>query len=630
MCGIIGIFSTRPKGNEAKNIASGMTSMKYRGPSGEGVLDYDCPVGKLVLGHKRLAIIDLSDAGRQPMVSPDGRFSITFNGEIYNYIELREKLKHEGVIFNTATDSEVLLAAWSRWGERCLSMLDGMFAFAVHDRVEQSLCCVVDPFGIKPFYYSADDEGFCFASEIPALMSARGRSSALDLQSSVSYLLWGGHDVGESTFISDVLRLPPGHMLKLSLVGNELPRVGRWWNPSIEEDQNISFQEAAEKLRSIFLSSVSRQLRSDVPIGFALSGGLDSSAIVCAARYLEPDYPIRTFSYLASKESLNERKWADVVNQYVGAAPHWISDTDDGFDLDAAMLSQGEPFGSTSILAGSHVFQRMHREGIVVSLDGQGADEALGGYDGYPLAILREYLDKRNPLSAIRFLIRWSNWPGRGNKALARVLGDAFLPRKLRKFGVKLAGYDTTPSWLDLGALENAGIEIGVPDRVQQHAENFKRRLSERLKIALTEEGLPRLLRYADRNSMKFSIESRVPFLTPELTSFMLTMPMEYIVSPQGETKYLFREAMRGIVPDAILERKDKIGFQTPERDLLLANRSMIESWIESSNEISFLNGDDLKSTINAYLDGKIPYKSRCWRLVNFCRWRSLMGDKIC
>jgi len=549
-----------------------------------------------------------------------------FNGEIYNYIELRGELVRLGVVFHTATDSEVLLAAWVHWGLKSLSRLDGMFAFVIYDKVNQTLHCINDPFGIKPFYYSLEGKSFHFGSEIPALLELVCESVSLDVQSAASFLLWGKHDQGSETFISGIRRLEPGHFIEYSLDQCRISQVSRWWKPDLNLDRSLSFDDAAEALRTIFLSSVQRQLRSDVPVGFALSGGVDSSAIVCATRHLDPYYPIRTFSYVASREPLNEQKWAKIVNSHVGAKAHYIHDSDDDFDLDAAMLSQGEPFGSTSILAGLHVFKRMKKEGVVVSLDGQGADESLAGYDGYPQAVIRDLLSQGGYSKAARFLNAWSKWPGRDRSAVLKVLGDMFVPNSLRRRAIHLLGYDTTPSWLDTKVLKNLGVSLSVPSALPMLPEYKGRRLAERLRIAMTDVGLPRLLRYADRNSMHFSIESRVPFLSPALVEFMLKMPTEYLVSSEGQSKFLFREAMKGIVPEAILNRRDKIGFQTPEIDLLIANRALVHEWIQAAEGVPFLKVDEVRKIVDAYLNREIPYQSRCWRLVNFCRWHALTG----
>ena len=240
--------------------------------------------------------------------------------------------------------------------------------------------------------------------------------------------------------------------------------------------------------------------------------------LLCAARHLEPDYPIRTFSYVASSDTLNERQWADIVNEHVGAGPY-IFDSDAHFDLEAAIQCQGEPLeGLVCSLVG--VFQRMKSEGVVVSLDGRGADECLAGYDGYPAAVLRDYMDRGNYAGAARFAHAWSKWPGRSGGAMIKVLGDMFVPEAMRRSAIRLAGYDPTPAWLETTELGDSIASLDIPIDISRHSKTKGRRLAERLDIAATEVGLPRLLRYADRNSMFYSIESRVPFCHQKYLDF--------------------------------------------------------------------------------------------------------------
>jgi asparagine synthase (glutamine-hydrolysing) len=626
MCGILGISLSNFTAGTLALIERGLAAMEHRGPNGQGLNVFDTEHFSLALAHKRLAIIDLTEAGRQPMQSHCGRFAMVFNGEIYNYIEIRRELSALGVSFKTATDSEVLIEAWAHWGESCLSRLDGMFAFSVFDKANDILHCVRDPFGIKPLYYSQSEDRFAFCSEISPLLEVMQKKKVLNDQNAICFLLWGVHDQAKETFVSGVQRLEPGHILSYSLRHKTIIRIKRWTKFDLTQSDALTFDEAAEHLRSLFLSSVKMQLRSDVPIGFTLSGGLDSSAIVCAVRHLEPDYPIRTFTYVASNGAVNERRWADTVNDHVGAQAHYIVDADNEFDIDAEIISKVEPFGSTSILASLQVFQRMRTEGIVVSLDGQGADECLAGYDGYPSAVMRDYLDRGDYLGAIHFLTAWPRWPGRGRSAMIKLLGDMFVPGLLREKAIDLAGYSSKPSWLDAARLQHLGISCSPPATITGSAENRGRRLAERLEIAMTEIGLPRLLRYADGNSMHYSIEARLPFLSPAISDFVLRMPTDYLVSKNGVSKHLFRRAMRGIVPDSILCRRDKIGFETSECDLLKANRTKINKWIQAAEGVPFLNAGKVRATVDAYLSDEVPYKAQCWRLINFCRWHSLAG----
>lgn len=568
MCGIIGSFHRSPTIEFESQWSSALNLIRHRGPDDEGT--YKTPVGGgfLRLGHKRLSIIDLSAGGHQPMHSIDGRYTVVFNGEIYNYRELREELLAEGFSFRSDSDTEVLLCAWAKWGAQSLPKFTGMFAFAVFDNVEMTLTLARDAFGIKPLYYWLDDLELRFSSELPSLLTMLPVPYELDLQCAYNYLVYGVSDIGMRSFVKSVNVLPSGHFMKVSFNGLQTFSSERWWWPSITLRYNISFEDAAAQLRDLFLKSVRLHLRSDVPLGAALSGGLDSSALVCAMRLLEPDMPIHTFSFVARGSDVDEEHWIDIVNQHVGAIPHkvFVESEELIADLDDMIAAQGQPFGGTSIYAQYRVFKAARETGVTVTLDGQGADEMLAGYQGYPQGYIGSLLDRSDYLGVIRFVLNWSRWPGRGLKRSLLEFVAAIAPKWSLTIAYRAIGFDANPGWLDTAWLRERGVTTEYPVNLQKSPEGHGRRLVEQLRHALTEYGLPELMRHGDRNSMRWSIESRVPFLTTEIAEFLLSLPEEYLLSPQGETKHVFRAAMRGIVPDEILDRKDKIGFRTPEK----------------------------------------------------------------
>jgi asparagine synthase (glutamine-hydrolysing) len=258
------------------------------------------------------------------MYSADTRYVVVFNGEIYNYRELRQELKSFGHDFRTDSDTEVLLAAWAQWGIEALSRFKGMFAFALLDQQTSTLTLARDAFGIKPFFYYQHGTEFAFASEISALLDLLGSPRPLNLQRAYDYLVYGTYDNGTDTFYEGVYHLAPGHWFQLNLQTGATSQPVRWWWPSIAERRDINFRDAVAQVREMFLDNVRLHLRSDVPLGAALSGGIDSSAVVCAMRYLEPDMPIHTFSYVARGSSLDEERWADLINQHVGAIAHKV------------------------------------------------------------------------------------------------------------------------------------------------------------------------------------------------------------------------------------------------------------------------------------------------------------------
>jgi asparagine synthase (glutamine-hydrolysing) len=602
-----------------------LRAMRHRGPDDQGYQGFELESGgRLYLGHTRLSIIDLSSGGHQPMDSIDGRYSMVFNGEIYNYRELKHELAATGHVFRSDSDTEVLLVAWRHWGRDCLARLVGMFAFAVFDRLRQTITCVRDAFGIKPFFYSSTQNSFVFASEVTALNCIREGKPELDFQQAYDYLVLADYDSSERTFFRDVRHLRPGYLLTVQL-GNGATSLEQWWKPEISQRSSLSFADAAQHLRKLFLDNVRLHLRSDVPLGAALSGGLDSSAVVCAMRCLEPEATINTFSYIAAGSDVSEEKWVDDVSSYVGSRAYKVRVTSEELvrDLDDMIAVQGEPFGSTSIYAQYRVFKLARENGVTVTLDGQGADELLGGYNGYPGPRLHSLVDRRDYLDVLRFLNSWSKWPGRTWRAGATRLVGELTDGPLHDVLRNLVGQRNSPDWINSQVLREAGVKLGWPSRADS-SDAGGRRMMSALRDALTVKGLPALLRHADRNSMRFSVESRVPFLTIEMAEFLLSLPEQHLVADNGETKSIFRAAMRGVVPDRILDRRDKIGFATPEREWIVEMSNTIRGWLSSDIGLPFLDQKALLKEFDQVVDGRRPFGWQVWRWINFYRWYQL------
>ncbi len=624
MCGILGGSWFRVDDALERRLSDGLQALRFRGPDDRGVETWDFHTAKVALGHTRLSVIDLSSDGHQPMSSADRSLSIVFNGEIYNYRELRAELQAAGLTFKSDSDTEVLLAAWSTWGAACLNRLVGMFAFVVFDRNAGTLTCVRDPFGIKPFFYAQEQGSFLFASELPAIKALKQEKVKLNWQRSYDYLVHGDYDSCAETFFYDVSHLLPGHIIRVDLNTGSLGEPVCWWRPTIEERHDLSFADAAEKVREEFLSSIRLHLRSDVAIGAALSGGIDSSAVVCAMRHVEPDLPINTFSYIARGSEVSEEAWVDRVNEHVGAMPHKVvvSAEELARDLDAMILAQGEPFGSTSIYAQYRVFQLAKEQGVTVTLDGQGADEMLAGYVGYPGQRLRSLVEKGQLVGAWRFLNQWSQWPGRsrmgGAKRCVAEMTQGSLYQTLRS----LNGMGALPSWIRSEPLAERGIELRFPHQQAEVTARGRRVMAE-LGLSLTKRGLPALLRHGDRNSMRFSVESRVPFLTSGMVDLLLSLPESYLISPLGETKSVFRAAMRGIVPDDVLDRRDKIGFATPEQVWLGSMLETVRGWLSHDLRLPFFDQAKALQEFELIMAGKKPFSWQVWRWINFCRWHN-------
>jgi asparagine synthase (glutamine-hydrolysing) len=631
MCGIAGLVVNPPRMINREIVERFHLHLAHRGPDDRGFLLFgkngvklghsmtESAEGEVVLLHNRLSILDLSKAGWQPMSSAGDRYHIVFNGEIYNYLELRAELETLGHIFFSNSDTEVLLTAYSHWGVGCLNRFVGMFAFAILDTQERKLFLARDFFGIKPLYYTLWQGGFAFASEINPLLELPGVSRRVNPQRLYDYLRFGLTDHGGETLFADIYQLSSAHYFEVNLDTPKRVEPVRYWQVDLSKRVELSFEEAANQLRELFLQSVSFHLRSDVPIGTALSGGIDSSAIVMAMRYLQPNLELHTFSYIASEPALSEERYIDIVGKSAGAVMHKVQPEPKELvaDFEELIRAQGEPFGSTSIYAQHRVFRLAREAGIKVMLDGQGADEILGGYLCYKGARLASLLRQHRWAEAYQFMQAASATPGMGSRLLGQWAINYMLSPTMQVLGRRLAGKDLTPSWLNISWFKQRQANPQLFDYT-----NSQTLLRESLVHSLT-ESLPHLLRYEDRNSMAFSIESRVPFLTPDLVSFMFALPEEYIVAPDGTSKAVFRRAMRGIVSDKILARNDKIGFASSESGLLTELQPWVERIIfsEVTNHIPALKIEQIERDWKLMKAGKKTFNFNAWKWINLIEW---------
>ncbi len=631
MCGLAGVVG---RVESSLNPVRGWgRRLLHRGPDdgGIGVLspsgfevsrqqDRIRPDATVVLISRRLAILDLSTAGWQPMTSADGRHVIVYNGEIYNYRELRAELAARGVEFRSHSDTEVLLEAYRHWGRDVWARLTGMFAVAILDLQTRTLVLARDPFGIKPLYVAQWKGGMAFASEQKLLLDLPQISRRVDPQRLYEYLRFGMTDQGVETLLEGIHVCPPAHWMEVAVDRGCLSEPQRYWSLQLEPRFEGSFEQAAEQLRSMFLDSVRLHLRSDVPVGAALSGGIDSSAILLAMRALEPQAELHAFSYLADDPALDEERWVDLAGGAAGALLHKTRARSSELiaDLDALLDAQDEPFGSTSIYAQHRVFRLAHETGIKVMLDGQGADELLGGYHGLVAARLASLVRQGRLGEAARFARHASRAPGR--QALGLWAGAYLLPPAFQGPFRRLVGEELVPAWLDGEWFAARGVRT---EAARYSFGDSREVLREHLHQALTRTSLPMLLRYEDRNSMAHSIESRVPFLTPALAQFLIALPEDYVVDRDGRSKAVFRRAMRGLVPDPILDRQDKIGFATPERDWLLELAPWVERRLdgEGAARIPALRAAGLRAAWRAFRVRGASRDFRVWRWVNLIEW---------
>lgn len=620
MCGIAGIIALQPAQVSTTRLKQMTDALAHRGPDGEGA--WLRKKGLVGFGHRRLAIIDLSKAAAQPMHYND-RYTIIHNGEIYNYIELRADLQKKGYKFQTQSDTEVILAAYDHFGVDCLDHFEGMFAFTIWDEQEQQLFAARDRFGEKPFYYYSDKEQFLFASEIKALWAA-GIRKKMDQSMLLNYLAAGlssSIDPNEC-FYQDIFSLLPAHYLLLSLSesnasGQIKCSVKRYWKINhYLQPFSISMEEAQNGFQELFFSSVEKRLRSDVPFGSSLSGGIDSSSVVAAICQVSPgSKTLKTFSAIFPGYARDESEHINEVVKHLSLENCSIIPRVDDFiiDFERMLHFHDEPVGSISTYVQYMVFELAKEHGVKVLLDGQGADELLGGYTKYVHWYLQEqYLlkgkrsldqeiaDFRN--NNIPFEWNWRNYlAARLPSLTARLLAartastiknDPFLTEDFKQ------------EHYDRNTIDKPVIK-GLNDIL--YYDSF---------YAL----LPELLRYADRNSMAHGREVRLPFLDHELARFLFRLSAEYKMN-KGYGKRLLRLSMEQFLPPSIAWRKDKIGFEAPQE--LWMQDSRMHEYIQTAKQ-KLVNNRILKSAV---MDKKIqPLETHAAENYD---WRYLVAGTI-
>lgn len=636
MCGIAGIVQTRDADLEqALQDLSG--ALVHRGPDDLGYLQWDggsrlhlartTTRQKTLVGfaHRRLKIIDLSDTGWQPMTSADARYHLIFNGEIYNYVELRRELSGLGHVFRGTSDTEVLLAAFAEWGTKLFPRLVGMFAFAVLDTTRRRVTIARDPFGIKPLFMSRTASSFAFASELNALLQISPHIPKAHPSAVYDYLRYGWTDHRSETLVLGVERVDPGHFLTIDVdTLDTLEQTQYWtWQPTVE---TRSFNDVSLEIRRHFLENIDLHLRSDVAVGAALSGGIDSSAVVSGMRQVGGSaLDINTFTYVGEGAD-NEQHWAEMVVDHVGANSHTVrlAAEDLAVRYDALILTQGEPFGGLGIAAQQAIFASAAQEGVKVVLDGQGADELLGGYGNFVAARASGLLAKGRLLKAVRLARAASQQAGK--EGLATTLGRSLTPllpgHMSRRISHSRTGGAIAP-WMSKEWFFDRGVFGHYPTSGED-----RRSLHGSLMDTLTNVGLPALLRYEDRNSMAFSIESRVPFLTTSFAELLLGLPDEWVISDRAITKFAFRKAMRGVVPDAVLDRQDKLGYTTPTSMLLRDQRPWTTPIVSrmADGRAHPVNLGYVQDLIDGMSSRNGDGSSELWRSLNLARWAELLN----
>lgn len=642
MCGIAGCWEASGINSDLNGFLKSIEIVSHRGPDGYGIACFQTgsdPVQciqsnldhiripeeqvTLALGHRRLAIIDLSGNGAQPMSTKDRAIWITYNGEIYNYIELRNELISLGHAFSSTSDTEVVLAAYSEWGESCVGRFNGIWAFAIADFKRKKMFCSRDRFGVKPFYYFHDGKRFVFGSEIKQLLCYSFVPQCINRRSVYEYLAYGAVDYCEETFWEQIFKLMQGNNITVDLKTGYLSKTF-YYRPRLEKNTGVGYEEAAKEFRRLLSDSVRLQLRSDVEVGSCLSGGLDSSSIVSLVRQellkSGKGNIQRTFSSHFEEDEANELNYMRDIIDSTGVNAEFIYPCEDELlrDLNQLVWHQDEPFGSTSIFAQWSVFKRVHQKQVKVMLDGQGADEMLAGYVGFYNYYFKQLRRQKRYLTLYRESRKYANLNGEPwiKMPFAQVKG------LLRRIG-----------FMHSGPAPLSGVEWLNPDLAEEYNGQsiYQKTISmtpfgpeEILENVLYQmtffSNLQSLLRYEDRNSMAYSVEARVPYLDHRLVEFVLSLPSSFKIR-DGYTKRVLRDGMEGVIPEGIRWRVRKLGFATPEKKWLRdALKPAIEATIQDEQMNPYINTEQAARYYD-HLQRHDVADSTPWRWVNLLLW---------
>jgi asparagine synthase (glutamine-hydrolysing) len=574
MCGIAGLVSLDGSGPDAGLLRRMNEAAAHRGPDGSGLVER----GAVALAHRRLAIVGLGPSGAQPMLGDGGRLAVTYNGEIYNWIELREELRGLGHRFATDCDTEVLLAAWAQWGPRCVDRFNGMWAFAIHDSGSGRVFCSRDRFGVKPLLWARSGATVAFGSEPAQLLAFLGSRRA-DRAVVRGFLAEGIDEPADASFFEGIRKLPGGHSLTIDLAAGTISERREYSLAERIAGSDSAGNGAADEVAAGLRDSVSLRLRADVPVGTCLSGGLDSSMVASLAA---PAYRaargerFRSITAVSEDPANDESRWARMVTERAGL--EWIvvrpGYEDFARTVDDVVRAQQEPFGGPSVCMQWFVMRTAREHGIPVLLDGQGGDETLLGYRRYYAAALIAELRKRGIPGALRLVRGWRR--GGGQLALGSLAAHAAALAFPRVAGLK-------------DRLRSSWMRDPAPVTDLHEAEAAACTDVRALQVLDIERAnLPALLRFEDRNSMRFAVEARLPFLDWRLVEASVRLPPESKIR-DGWTKWPLRAAGAGLLPDEVAWRRWKVGFEAPTARWLARHDGAMRAEVKRSGIVAEL-----------------------------------------
>lgn len=606
MCGIFAAFShvTGVDYRKALDI------VEHRGPDGVGLVNFECKGGEVVLGHRRLAIIDLDSHSDQPF-SYMTRYWITYNGEIYNYIELRNELKSQGYYFSTSSDTEVLIVAYIEWGENMLSKLNGMFAFCIYDSYKKTIFVARDRFGIKPLYYfTSRTKGIFFASEIKQILALPISTRVLDSESMLSYVLYNDYEFNMKTMVSDISEFPEAHFLKIDLredyVYDFSKMFVRWYN--LKERKNGNRNTYTSDYHAQVMDAIRLRLRSDVKIGGLLSGGVDSSTIAVALSQLNAN-SVDLMTAKFSNSRLDESEYATLVANKLNLNLSIVNANGEitKDQIDKVTFFYDHPITGHVVFTHFDLYRAVSKNKIKVCLEGQGADESLMGYTGYQYAYMIRLLYFLKFPSFIKELVGFSRNENVSKKYIFKEITSRLLRLHERKEALaNLQKYVN----IDVRKVEH----VNRKDRLLKNVEESRFRI------------LKAILHCVDRSSMAHSVETRVPFLDHRLVELFLNAPFAEKIQ-DGYRKLILRKILSGKVPNSISQRPNKMGFRSPEGRWVKDHLdTYIRSYLENSNISNAINVTEVIKRYDRYLSGKEPYNRIFWRIFSVMKWQEVFN----
>lgn len=595
MCGISGIYNFNHEAVQAKQLDRMNEIISHRGPDGHGSY-VENNVG---IGSTRLAIIDLRHIADMPQYSADNRYVIVFNGEIFNYLEIRDELLKKGHKFVTNSDTEVILNSYIEYGEDCLHKLNGMWALAIWDKQEKTLFCSRDRYGIKPFYYYKDNNRLIFGSEIKQIIDVQGVDRGINDETVYDYLVFHFIDHTENTFFKSIKKLQAGH--KLTIRNNQVV-IKRWYE--LPENKMEDTSKLYDDFYNLLYDSVRLRLRSDVEVGSCLSGGLDSSAIVCIMHDIlhnegKPEMQ-KTYTAAYDDPLIDERPFVEEVVKQTKSTKYYLFPDVENFinDIDKLTYHQDEPYTGATVFAQWCVFKKIHETGIKVVLDGQGSDEILLGYFSFfPFHL------KRQLLNPVKFMLEYF----RGINTTQ--LGMSKFTQNLIYFNTGSVRYRHVMR--NSNAFVNGDFTNSMNRRELFNEMIAAKSLKDNRLSNLWNISLPSLLRYEDKNSMAFSVEARIPFLDHRLVEYIFSIPYEKLIH-KGWTKHVLRESLKGKIPEDIRMRKGKLAFSVPQKKWMKEKSDYISrTFTEDFRSGKYIDKDKILNIIKSgNFNDKILYRA--------------------